>query len=84
MESNLPFLGVESFEFEWKPNEHAFLTMRGYLNEKEKYHLAEAYGDKIKLKLEEGGVTLFHGYVVDIRVDHVGNFSEIKLKAASR
>lgn len=83
MESGLPFLGVERFEFEWKPNEHAFLTMRGYLNEKEKYHLAEAYGDKIKLKLEEGGVTLFYGYLVDIRVDHVGNTREIKLKAAS-
>lgn len=83
MESNFPFLGVESFEFEWKPNEHAFLTMRGYLNEKEKYHLAEAYGDKIKLKLEKGGVILFHGYIVDIRVDHVGNTREIKLKAAS-
>lgn len=83
MESNLPFLGVESFEFEWNPNEHAFLTMRGYLNEKEKNHLVEAYGDKIKLKLEKGGVILFHGYIVDIRVDHVGNTREIKLKAAS-
>ena len=83
MESFLPFLTVVSFEFEWKPNEHTVLIMNGYLNEKEKYHLAEAYGSKIRLRLEEGGVTLFHGYLVDVRVDHVGNTREIRLRAAS-
>lgn len=83
MESCLPFLTVVSFEFEWKPNEHAVLIMNGYLNTKEKYHLSEAYGSKIRLRLEEGDVILFHGYIVDVRVDHVGNTREIRLRAAS-
>ncbi len=83
MESILPFLKVDSFMFEWNPNEHAFLTMRGYLNEEESYHLTEAYDSKIRLKLKEGDVTLFHGYLVDVRVNHVGNTSEIRLRAAS-
>lgn len=82
MESCFPFSGVKNFEYEWKPNEHTFLTMRGYLIESEGYHLVEAYGSKIRLWNKEG-VTLFYGYLVDVNVNHVGNTREIRLKAAS-
>jgi len=83
MESCLPFSGVENFEFTWKPNMHVFLTMRGYLNGNEEYHLAEAYGSKIRLWFEEGNITLFYGYLVDVKVDHMGKTSGIRLKAVS-
>lgn len=83
IESDFPFLGIDNFELEWKLNEHAFLSMRGYLNDCEKYHLAEAYGSKIRLRIEEGDITLFYGYLVDVKVNHIGNTREVRLKAAS-
>ncbi len=83
MESGLPFSGVKEFGFTWKPNEHVILTMDGYLTGNMECRLAEVCGGKIRLRLEGSNVTIFHGYLVNVRVNHVGSTSEIRLRAAS-
>ena len=83
LESILPILKIEDFKFVWEPNKHAFLNLEGYLNEGAENNLEKAYGSKIRLWFEEGGITLFQGYLINVKVKHVGNTSKISLRAVS-
>ncbi len=83
LESILPILKVEEFKFVWEPNKHAFLNLEGYLNEYAENNLEKAYGSKIRLWFEEGGITLFHGYLINVKVNHEGKTSKVSLRAVS-
>jgi len=80
LESPIPLLGVEGFDFTWEVNEHAFLAVEGYVNGREQ--ATGLHGGKVRLLAGEN-TTLFYGHLTKIRIDHVGGTAKIHLEAKS-
>lgn len=80
LESPIPLWGVESFGFTWGINEHAFLTVEGYVNEQEQ--VTGLHDGKVRL-LAGKDTTLFYGQLTQIRIDNVGRTAKIHLEAKS-
>ena len=80
LESPMPLLEVESFGFTWGINEHALLTVEGYVNGQEQ--VAGLHDGKVRL-LAGKDTTLFYGQLTQIRIDNVGRIAKIHLEAKS-
>lgn len=80
LESPMPLLGVESFGFTWEINEHALLTVEGYIDGQEQ--AAGLRNSKVRL-ISGKDTTLFHGQLTQIRTEHVGRTVKIHLEAKS-
>lgn len=59
----VPLLNCTSFEIIWKPDEHALLSLEGYLEPKSSWSISQLYGSRIKIWLEAdaGEQVLFYG-----------------------
>lgn len=80
LESPIPLLGVENFGFTWEINEHAFLTLEGYVNGQEQ--VTGLRDGKVRLFAGKD-TTLFYGHLTKIMMDHIGKTAKIHLEAKS-
>lgn len=85
MESEIPFIAVENFQFSWIPNRHAGLILSGYADSTQRFDVTETYDSKIKIwrDREKENQILFWGYLVKTEVENVGKVTKIKLTAKS-
>lgn len=85
LESAIHFASVESFQFTWMPNQHAVLTLSGYIDSNQRYEVTEAYNSKIKVWLdkEKEKQILFWGYLVKAEIENVGKTIKVHLEAKS-
>ncbi len=85
LESVIHFISVECFQFIWMPNQHAELTLSGYMDSNQRYEEAEVYSSKIKIWLEneKRNKILFWGELVKMEAENIGRTTRIRLKAKS-
>lgn len=83
IEVNIPLLNVECFRLHWKVNEHAQLSIEGYIDSKIPYHLEQVYGSRLKVSLEKDEQPLFCGPIMKAELSTVAGMEKISLCAMS-
>ena len=80
-----PLLNVEFFRMVWKPNEHAYLELMGYISKDADYKKEQLYSNMVKVWLEEktGEEYLFNGHVTYVEIKTEPKIRSIVLKAKS-
>lgn len=85
LQSEIPFVSVEKFQFVWEPNQHAVLKLEGYINGNVQYVTNKLYNSKIKIWIKEkkNKRILFCGYLIKVQECSVGKTKRVKIQAAS-
>lgn len=83
IQSEIPFILVEKFQFVWMPNQHAELILSGYADSVQVYGMAKTYNSKVKIWLDKENQILFWGYLVKIEVENIGKTAKVRLTAKS-
>lgn len=85
LEIDIPILEVDHFQFLWKPDHHALLAVKGYMNKNNPWEVDKCSLNHIKIWLDEGGKiqALFYGYITKIEIKTIGQTEQILLEAIS-
>lgn len=85
LDSDIPFINVQTFQFLWAPNCHATLRLMGHVNRKSGYRFNQLYDSKIRIWLEKGDRTqmLYQGYLIRVDRKVEGYTEKVTLEASS-
>ncbi|XBX07639.1 contractile injection system protein, VgrG/Pvc8 family [Enterocloster clostridioformis] len=85
LDTELPLLGCDYFQFVWKSGCHALLELEGYISRNTNYSLEKIVNSKVKILLDEKGKDqiLFHGYIINFNKIIVGDTERVVLNVLS-
>lgn len=85
IEAAIPLLNIERLQLHWRPNEHAVLSLEGYINNKIPYHLEQLYNSRFTLimKQNKSEQCLFCGYIIKVECHTVARMEKVYLHVLS-